>query len=707
MDERVAPERPDDVQRITDAALAHLDLDDLLRELLERIAEVLAVDTVAALLLDEDAGELVARAARGLEEEVERGVRIPVGRGFAGRVAAGRRPVVIEDVDHADVLNPLLRERGVKSLLGVPLIVEGSVIGVLHVGSLTPRRFTERESALLQLGADRAALALDHARLFEAERSARRDAETALRELSDVQSVTDAALGELNLDDLLRVLLERVAEMLDADTAAILLLDPERAELVARAAKGLEEEVERGLRIPVGRGFAGRVAAERRAVALDDVEHADVLNPLLRERGVKSLLGVPLLGDAGVVGVLHIGTLRHRRFSERDARLLQIVADRAAIAIERARVYEREHSIAETLQRSLLPDRLAELPGVDVAARYLAPAAAADVGGDWFDAIALPDGRIGVAIGDVVGRGLPAATLMGQLRNALRAYAIEGREPAAIAELLNRLTREAQPGATATMIYLVHTADTDSIDLVNAGHLPPLLVDPSGEATFVETTRAVPLGATRHTVYSEDSFEVGPGSTLLLYTDGLVERRDEDLAAGLERLRAVAAGEPTEAATRCDAVVDRLLVRRASADDVAVLAFRPLPIPDRLEHEFPAQPEVVPVMRRLLRRWLREQGVPDETGYDVLVAVAEACANAIEHAYGPIAEATFAVTAAVADGHVEVTVSDRGGWRDPRGQHRGRGLMLMEAFMDDVHVTRGEDGTTVVLRRRVAEEVAA
>src|SRR5215210_6585966 len=127
-------ERLQKLQRVTDAALAHLTLDDLLYELLDRSREILDADTCAILLLDEQANELVARAARGIEEEVEQGVRIPVGKGFAGKIAAERRPIVIEDVDHADILNPILREKGIRSLLGVPLLVEGRVIGVMHVG---------------------------------------------------------------------------------------------------------------------------------------------------------------------------------------------------------------------------------------------------------------------------------------------------------------------------------------------------------------------------------------------------------------------------------------------------------------------------------------------------------------------------------------------------------------------------------------------
>jgi signal transduction histidine kinase len=332
-DYREDVERLHGLQALTDAALAHLDLEQLLGSLLVRTRELLGVDTCAVLLLDEEANELVARAAVGIEEEVEQGVRIPVGRGFAGRVAAGRAPVILDDVDHADVLNPILREKGIKSLLGVPLLVRGEVIGVLHVGVLKHRAFGDDDVELLQLAADRAALAIDHARAFEAERRARRRVE-------HVQAVMDVALSPLELDELLTVLLPRIRSILDADTCAVLLLDEEANELVARAAVGIEEEVERGVRIPVGRGFAGRVAAGRAPVILDDVEHADVLNPILREKGIKSLLGVPLLVGDEVIGVLHVGSLSGRSFGRDDVELLELVATRVALAIERARLHE-------------------------------------------------------------------------------------------------------------------------------------------------------------------------------------------------------------------------------------------------------------------------------------------------------------------------------------------------------------------------------
>jgi len=318
------------LQSVTDAALAHLRLDELLAALLERTRQILEVDTCAILLLDEETNELVARAALGIEEEVDQGVRVPVGGGFAGRIAAEKRPVILDDVDHAHVLNPLLREKGIKSMLGVPLVVEGEVRGVLHVGSLHFRAFDETEVELLQLVADRAALAIEHARLFEAERAAR-------VRIEHVQAVTDAALAHLEVNELLNVLLPRIRGILDADTCAVLLLDVQTNELVARAALGIEEEV--GIRIPLGAGFAGRVAQEARPMVID-VDEYPVYNPILRQKKLKCMVGVPLLVRGASLGVLHVGTLTPRQFTRDEVELLQIVAERVAIAIERAQLHE-------------------------------------------------------------------------------------------------------------------------------------------------------------------------------------------------------------------------------------------------------------------------------------------------------------------------------------------------------------------------------
>jgi K+-sensing histidine kinase KdpD len=326
---RSAYERLRKLQSVMESALAHLTLDELLDELLERVRAALEADTAAVLILDEETNELVARAAKGIEEEVERCVRIPLGAGFAGRVAAEQRSISIENIDEAHIYNPILRQKGIKSLLGTPQI------------------------ELLEIVAERVSQAIDHGLLFEEARSARERAEATADRLRKVQEVTEAALGGLTLDDLLDELLVRVRTALDADTAAILLLDEDADELLARAAKGIEEEVERGIRIPVGQGFAGRVAATRQSVSIDDVEHADVFNPILREKGIKSLLGTPLISRDRVLGVLHVGTLTSRVFTADDRDLLEIVAERIAVALERSLVHEELLSL-DNLKREFI-----------------------------------------------------------------------------------------------------------------------------------------------------------------------------------------------------------------------------------------------------------------------------------------------------------------------------------------------------------------
>ena len=181
-----------------------------------------------------------------------------------------------------------------------------------------------------------------------------------------------------------------MSDILAVDTVAILLLEGDR--LHARAAKGIEEEVEQGVQIPLGRGFAGRIAAEKRAITIYDVDHADILNPILREKGIKSLLGVPLLVQGRVIGVLHVGSLTPRVFDGDERDLLQLAADRAALGIEQARLYAQRR-VAEAVQQRLLPPEISDRSGLEGAARYL-PAAGASLGGDWYDVFPLVGGRV-------------------------------------------------------------------------------------------------------------------------------------------------------------------------------------------------------------------------------------------------------------------------------------------------------------------------
>jgi serine phosphatase RsbU (regulator of sigma subunit)/anti-sigma regulatory factor (Ser/Thr protein kinase) len=512
--------------------------------------------------------------------------------------------------------------------------------------------------------------------------------------LESLQRVTDAALAQLSQEDLLAELLRRITEILDADTAAILLLEPGGTMLRARAANGIEEEVRRGVRIPVGRGFAGRIAAERTAITIDDVDHADILNPILREKGIRSLLGVPLFVDDRVIGVLHVGTLTRREFTPDDADLLQLAADRAALAIERTEL-DAQRRLAEVLQRRLLPEDLPVIPGLQLATAYL-PATGESLGGDWYDAFELGGGRIVLAVGDVVGHGPAAAAVMAQLRAALRAYAVEDHPPATVVERVNTLMWQLGPTAMTTLVYVVLDPAEETLELVNAGHPPPLIIAPNGEASYLPLQGTMALGASTMAKYHSETFPLVSGSTVVLYTDGLVERRGASIDDGLEQLRVL-----VEHADDVDRLVSAILaglVRDDQPDDIAVIAMRLPALPDELVTRWPADHDALASVRRLLRRWLRTRGATEVETYDITVACQEACANAVEHAYGP-GRQLFEVEASCQDGRIRLTVRDEGRWRAPRGTHRGRGLPLMRALMETVDVQHTDDGTVVVLER--------
>ena len=519
-------------------------------------------------------------------------------------------------------------------------------------------------------------------------------------QLETLYRLSDPALSELDLNEFLDELLVRVREVLDVDTVAILLYDRETHELVARAAQGIEEEVEAGVRLPLGHGFAGRIAAERVAIFIPDVDHADILNPILREKGIRSLLGVPLVVEGELIGVLHVGSLSPREFGPRDLAVLQVAAARAAPGIERARLFsalEREHRVAMILQRSLLPKRLPDVVGVKTAARYLP--ATDEVGGDWYDVFELARGRLGLAIGDVVGHGVRAAALMGQLRTALHAYAMQDYGPARTLELVDRYIQGMPDYAMATAAYAVFEPDTGEVQIASAGHLPPVIVSRTG-GRVVEITPSAPLGAFAYGRVQEQALLLGPGETLVLYTDGLIERPGTPLTDSIDALvDAVRASTSVEALVR--RAVERLIPAGKLRDDVAIVAIQNSEIADDLHLQLRADPKVLAEVRHVLRRWLRHQGADDTQTLEITLAVSEACTNAIEHAYSP-APAEFSLTATVQDGVLRFVVSDGGRWRPPRGQDRGRGLTIIRAAMDDVEVKSSESGTEIVMRRRIA-----
>jgi sigma-B regulation protein RsbU (phosphoserine phosphatase) len=399
--------------------------------------------------------------------------------------------------------------------------------------------------------------------------SSARDVHERLRR---IEAVTDVELSKLDLKDLLTELLDRIRDVLDADTAAVLLLDEARQFLGVVAAAGLEEEVRQGVRIPIGRGFAGRVAAEAKPVVIDEVSAANVINPILLRKNVRSMVGVPLLDGQLVIGVLHVGTLQPRLFDAGDISVLQLAADRVANAITNRRAY-LDRVAAISLQRSLAPPQLPSIPGFELAARYV-PGSQYGVSGDWYDVFPLPSGDVGVVIGDVMGHGLRAATVMGRLKSALRAYALEHSDPSTVLSHLDRKIQHFEPGQMGTVIYGVLEPASASFTFSSAGHLPPALAYPDGEVTILELPNGLPLGVDLTVPRPGHQITLETGAILCLFTDGLMDQRAAGLDAGLNLMQDTLATATGTAENACIQLMNALVGEREPDDDVTLLVLR-------------------------------------------------------------------------------------------------------------------------------------
>jgi phosphoserine phosphatase RsbU/P len=391
--------------------------------------------------------------------------------------------------------------------------------------------------------------------------------------LLSIQLLTDTALTRLDVEALLVELLDRIRDVLQADTAAVLLLEAGSQELVARAARGIEEEIYQGVRVPLRVGFAGRIAAERRPVRLDRVDDTTVANPILWEKGIRTMLGVPLLAGDNLIGVLHVGRLSERRFTAADTELLELVAERVAFATQ-TRLLEVERAAARLLERSLLTPRLPACPGLEVAARY-ATAEGRDAGGDWYDLFVLPSGELWLTVGDVAGHGLPAAVVMGRVRSTVRSYALLGRSCAEVVALTNRKLLHFEFGETATLLCATASPPCDEWSVCSAGHPPPIIAVPTEPNRPVHLAPNPPLGVQNETLPATTTVAFPPGAVLVLYTDGLIERRNEAIDIGIQRLCAAIPRDHPQVVCR---QVMRLLVGASPpSDDVALVALRRTP----------------------------------------------------------------------------------------------------------------------------------
>ncbi|HVE20109.1 MAG TPA: GAF domain-containing SpoIIE family protein phosphatase [Ilumatobacteraceae bacterium] len=386
-----------------------------------------------------------------------------------------------------------------------------------------------------------------------------------------MQTLTDTKLTSLDLDNLLDELLARVRDIIFVDTAAVLLFERGADGLVARAACGIEDEVRQGVRVPAGIGFAGRIAATRQTVRLDRVDSTTVSNPILWEKGIKTMLGVPLLRGDELLGVLHVGRLDGRPFSDGDEVLLQVVGDRIAGAIQTRQLAD-ERAATGLLERSLLPTKLPSCPGLAFATRYVG-AEHKTIGGDWYDIFTVASGQLWIVVGDVAGHGLHAAVVMGRIRSALRAYSLLDEPPERVLDLVDRKVNHFEVGAMVTVACAVLDPPYESMTITLAGHPPPMIASVGQRAVLAEVEPSPPIG-TQLSFGNRRSTTVplAPDSVVAFYTDGLIERRGESLDVGFSRLRGAMSLGPPEYVARD--IMRHVIGDYVPQDDIALVVMR-------------------------------------------------------------------------------------------------------------------------------------
>ncbi|AKN15887.1 SpoIIE family protein phosphatase [Mycobacterium haemophilum] len=410
---------------------------------------------------------------------------------------------------------------------------------------------------------------------------------------------------------------------------------------------------------------------------------------------------VAMLSGAGDVA-LWLELRVPRWVSAEDRLLITVLVGHLSLAMQHVRQFESARETSMTLQRALLPP-VEPPPGFTV--RYEPAVPPLEIGGDWYDVLSVDDHRIGIVVGDCVGRGLPAAAIMGQLRSSARALLLTGAQPAVLLEQLDSAA-SLIPNAYCTTVFLA-TLDTESgiLQYSNAGHMPAVLAgvgsgSGSGVGTAVLTgATSVPL-AVRRDEPRPQAFQILPsGSTLMLFTDGLVERKHESIDDGIARAaNALVDTMKLPLNAVADAVLRELAPTAGYDDDVAMVIYRHQQAPLRIESD--ASPDKLATIRHRLARWLLAAGVPDALAADIVLAVNEACTNSVEHAYRGHNVGTMLIEVEAVDGEVHARVADSGSWKEPAVDPRsgGRGLILIRTISDSVELDKSPPGTTLDIR---------
>jgi PAS domain S-box-containing protein len=436
----------------------------------------------------------------------------------------------------------------------------------------------------------------------------------------------------------------------------------------------------------------------RLRATLEEARDAPALTvqPVSSSGGSEKSRGIVVsLSDAAGVTVWleHDGP---REFGADDRLLLTALVGHLSVAIQHVKQFESSREASLTLQRAMLPSTR-PLPGFAV--RYEPAVRPLEIGGDWYDVLPVGEHRIGIIVGDCVGRGLAAAAVMGQLRSSARALFLTGAEPRRLLEELDVVAALIPDAYCATAFVAILDTRTGVLQYSSAGHMPALLASPHSPPEMLTDAESVPLVVRGETARPQAQRMVAPQGTLILFTDGLVERRDTPIDDGLVHVAEVlneTLGLPAESVA--DTVLRELAPPDGYDDDVAIVVYRGPDAPFRIAR--PAVAERLSEVRHRLSDWLRGAAVPVELASDIVLAVNEAVTNSVEHAYVGSSAGAMAVDARVVDSGIRVRVVDGGKWKTPSGDTRlrGRGLPMMDAVSESVFVQRAPTGTTVELR---------
>ncbi|OBK23244.1 histidine kinase [Mycobacterium asiaticum] len=428
---------------------------------------------------------------------------------------------------------------------------------------------------------------------------------------------------------------------------------------------------------------------------IESLRESDLLTTSIGDAGAA---GIALQHPRGVM-VVWLELSEHRRFTREDHTLLTVLAGRLGQGLQRVYQLDEQRETAVALQHAMLGP--ATLPD-GFAVRYLPASHPLQVGGDWYDVVEIDEGRVALIVGDCVGHGLAAATVMGQLRSACRAVLLEQPSPGAALAAMDRFAARL-PGARCTTAFCaVLTVETGEVVYSNAGHPPPIMAYADGTTTLLEGEHGLPLALRPDWPRPESRVTMPPRATLLLYTDGLVERRGRSLDDGMTRAADLVQSGRSEA---LEEVADRLMSALEPdggyPDDVAMLLYRQ---PAPLAMEFTADVSYLARSRNALRGWLTRAGVAPDQIQDVLTATGEAVANSIEHGYRDRPLGTVSLRATAIVDRLQVTVADSGAWRTPTTEadfSRGRGISLMRVLMEDFTIQSSGSGTTVHMYTRI------